>query len=196
LDLKPYETHIFALVKRESRLENILKWSELLEFDTLRLLYLFLVLEIISTRKIEETPKPDSLPELDVLEIIHTPTPRFSVFVSFEEALKYYNAKYEVIYKVMLKEIGPISLSILLKAMEDILDNLPPYFRKIQLNPDGTINQEAILKALWYHDFDQHIGDFLRGLEEVLYTEIFAVKKHLGVECEQQVLKWIKGIGN
>ena len=49
---------------------------------------------------------------------------------------------------------------------------------------------------MWYHDFDEHIGEFLRGLEEILYTEIYAVKKHLGVEYEQQVLKWISGIEN
>ena len=119
-----------------------------------------------------------------------------SSFNSFEEALRYYNLKYEIIYKVMLKEIGPISLSLLLKAVEDIMENLPSYFQKIQLNPDGTINEELLLKSVWYHDFDQHIGDFLRGLEEILFTEIYAVKKHLGVDYEQQVLKWINGIGS
>jgi hypothetical protein len=185
LDLKPYEIHVLTLVRQESKLEAILARSELLEFDTLRLLYLFLVLGIVSSRKNVgvKPPVPEAIP-------------RLSMFNSFEEALKYYNMKYEVIYKVMLKEIGPISLSLLLKAIEDIKDNLPPYFQKLQLNPDGTINEELFLKALWYHDFDRHVGDFLTALEEVLYTEIYTVKKHLGVEYEQQVLKWIRGIGN
>ncbi len=191
LDLKPYEIHVFDLVKRESSLEKILKWSELLESDTLRLLYLLLVLEIISTRKYEISSPRETFEGTG-----NTSTLRPCSFASFEEALKYYNAKYEFIYKVMLKEIGPISLSILLKSIEDILENLPSYFQKIHLNPDGTINEEIILKTLWYHDFDQHSGDFLRGLEEILYTEVFSVKKHLGVESEQQVLKWIKAIGN
>ncbi|NIM11818.1 MAG: DUF4388 domain-containing protein [Candidatus Aminicenantes bacterium] len=185
LDLKPYEIHVLTLVQQESKLEAILARSELLEFDTLRLLYLFLVLEIVSSQK-----------NAGIKPSVPSTIPRLSTFNSFEEALKYYNMKYEVIYKVMLKEIGPISLSLLLKAIEDIKDNLPSYFQKIQLNPDGTINEELLLKALWYHDFDQHIGDLLRALEEVLYTEIYTVKKHLGVEYEQQVLKWIRGIGN
>ena len=51
LDLKPYEIHVFDLVRRGSQLKDIIKRSELLEFDTLRLLFLFLILEIISTRK-------------------------------------------------------------------------------------------------------------------------------------------------
>ncbi|MCP5051420.1 MAG: DUF4388 domain-containing protein [bacterium] len=187
LDLKPYEIHVFDLVKREPELEKILHWSELLEFDTLRLLYLFLVMEIISTRRTVE--KPDTLPEMDY-------KPRLSTFTSFDEALRYYNLKYELIYKVMLKEIGPISHSLLLKAVEDIMENLPGYFQKVQFRSDGSIDEEMFLKNVWYHDFDEHIGEFLRGLEEILYTKIYAVKKHLGVEYEQQVLKWINGIGN
>lgn len=187
LALKPYEIHIFDLVRRCSSLDDILKWSELLEHDTLRLLYLFLVLEIVSTQK---APKKKELPPIQ-----QAPS-RLSAFNSFEEAIRYYNMKYEVIYKVMLKQIGPISHSLLLKAVEDIMDNLPSYFQKIQLKSDGTIDEEPILKAVWYHEFDQHIGDFLRALEEILYTEIYSVKKHLGVEYEQQVLKWISGVGS
>lgn len=187
MDLKPYEMHVFDLVKRNSNLENILKTSELLEFDTLRLLYLFLVVEVISTRRGFQETDPDSLRENVV---------GLSTFTSFDEALKHYNMKYELIYKTLSKEIGPIALSILLKAVEDIFENLPPYLQKIQLNPDGRIDEETVLKTLWYHDFDKNIGDFLRGLEEILYTEIYAVKKHLGTEYEQQVLKWINGIGN
>ncbi len=188
LNLKPYEIHVFDLVKREPRLGDILRWSELLELDTLRLLYFFLVLEIIATEKCLE--KSDTAPEIEAS------TSRLSSFTSFEEALRYYNLKYELIYKVMLKEIGPIALSLILKAVEDIMENLPPYFHKIHFNGDGSINEELFLKAVWYHDFNEHIRDFLRGLEEILYTEIYAVKKHLGVESEQQVLKWLNGIGN
>jgi hypothetical protein len=195
LDLKPYEIHVFDLVRRGPHMKDILKRSELLEFDTLRLLYLFLIIEVISPQKSTKTkekpgisPGKETWPEGRGINV--------STFNSFEEALRYYNMKYEIIYKLMLKEIGPISLSLLLKAVEDIMENLPSYFQKIQLNPDGTINEELILKSVWYHDFDGHIGEFLRGLEEILYTEIYAVKKHLGVEYEQQVLKWINGIGN
>jgi len=199
LELKPYEIHVFDLVRRWSKLEDILSHSELLEFHTYRILYLLLVLEIISTNPNIQTPQPDSFPEMenpDADIYPSHPTGRLSVFNSFDEALKYYNIRYEMIYKVMLKEIGPISISLLTRAIEDIRDNLPTYLQRVQLKPDGTIDEGLMSKALWYYDFNRHVGDFLRGLEEVLYTEIFAVKKHLGVEYEQQVLKWLKGIEN
>jgi hypothetical protein len=130
LDLKPYEIHVFDLVRRGPHMKDILKRSELLEFDTLRLLYLFLILEVISPQKSTKTkekpgisPGKDAWPEGRGINV--------STFNSFEEALRYYNMKYEIICKVMLKEIGPISLSLLLKAVEDIMENLPSYFQKI-----------------------------------------------------------------
>ena len=75
------------------------------------------------------------------------------------------------------------------------MENLPGYFQKVQLNPNGGINEE-LLKSVWYQDFDSHAGGFLRGLEEILYAEIYMVKKHLGVEQEQQVLKWLNKTGS
>ena len=185
MDLKPYEMHVFDLVKRNTSLEDIVKSSELLEIDTLRLLYLFLVVEVISTQQGSTECEPSTLPE-EVAGL--------STFTSFEEALKHYNLRYELIYKTLSKEIGPIALSILLKAIEDIMENLPTYLQKINLNADGRIDEGTVLKLLWYHDFEKNIGPFLRGLEEILYTEIYAVKRHLGTAYEQQVLKWINGI--
>ncbi len=189
LDLKPYEIHIFNLVKRESRLERILQSSELLEFDTMRILYLFLVLEIVSTEK----RAADSSLDREKEEEYAAP---LSTFKSFEEALKYYNMKYELIFKALSKEIGPIAMSILSRAVEDIMENLPSCLQKIKLNSDGSVNEELILKTLWYHDFDKNIAEFLKGLEEILYAEIYTVKKHLGEEFEQQILKWMNRIEN
>ncbi|MCK4765326.1 MAG: DUF4388 domain-containing protein [Candidatus Aminicenantes bacterium] len=187
LDLKPYEVHIYDLIKRESQVEKIVKSSELLEFDTLRILYFFLVLEILSTEKVKKKSEDDIQAAENSVSL--------SIFKSFEEALRFYNTKYELVYKVLSKEIGPISLSILSRAVEDIMENLPGYFQKVQLNPNGGINEE-LLKSVWYQDFDSHAGGFLRGLEEILYAEIYMVKKHLGVEQEQQVLKWLNKTGS
>jgi len=191
MDLKPYEIHVFDLVKRNSKLTDIITRSELLRFDTLRLLYLFLVVEVISTKPGVLEVEPPSISAVEMENVVG-----LSTFTSFEEALKHYNMKYELIYKTLSKEIGPIALSLLLKAIEDIMENLPTYFQKIQLNSDGRIDEDTVLKLVWYHDFDKNIGHFLKGLEEILYTEIYTVKKHLGIEYEQQVLKWINGIGN
>lgn len=187
IDLKPYEFHVFELTRKKTRLADILAASELLVEDTRKVLYIFWVLEIVSGEKPADGPSPGHDEQ-------YTLQPGF--FKSFEEAVRYYNTKYELIYKVLSKEIGPIALSILSRAVEDIIDNLPSHLKKVKLNADGSINEEAVLKSVWYFDFEKNIGEFLRGLEEILYAEIYTVKKHLGEEYEQHILKWMNRIGN
>jgi hypothetical protein len=187
LNLKPYELHIYDLIRKESRVEMVLRLSELLESDTLQILYTFYLLELISFERGKTKPFKDK----DHSSLICS-----NSFNSFEEALRHYNAKYELIYRVLLKEIGPISLSILFKAIEDICDNLPTYMQKVRFDTNGGIDKEVILKNLWYQDFENTKVDFLRSLEEILYAEIYVVKKHLGVDSEQQVLRWINNLGN
>lgn len=186
IGFKPYELHVLELIKRENKIEEILKKSELLEADTLRVIYLFSLLGIVSPQQAESTAQ-----ESETEGVVSC-----RLFNSFEEALKYYNMKYELIFRVLSKEIGPIAQSILSRAIEGIESSLPPYLRNVQLTAGGSIKKEKILKSLWYHDFDSYVGELLRGLEEILYAEIYSVKKHLGVEYEQQILKWIQSTGN
>lgn len=192
MDLKPYELHVLQLVEKESSIKKILKMSELLKFETLRVLYMFMVLEVLSNEKIELPLKRSFDPSgrKPVFSEEDGVIPN-STFVSFDEALEYFNLKYEMIYKILSKEIGPIALSILSKSIEDISEKLPFFLKKVSLKPDGSVQKTPILKSVWYYDFEQYIGQFVKGLEEILYAEIYAVKKHLGIEYEQQILKWI-----
>ncbi|MCK4835906.1 MAG: hypothetical protein KAT17_04680 [Candidatus Aminicenantes bacterium] len=193
LYLKPYEIHIIDLVEKESSVKEIIRKSELLKFDTLRILFTLLVLETISNEKIEiplrrrfDHPLRKRAYSPEQEGIIPG-----SSFLSFDEALAYFNIKYEMIYKILSKEIGPIALSILSKAIEDISEKLPFFLKKVSLDSYGSVKKNPILKSVWYYDVDQYIGEFVKGLEEILYAEIYAVKKHLGINYEQQILKWI-----
>jgi hypothetical protein len=192
MNLKPYELHILQLVENESSVKKILKMSELLKFDTLRILYMLMVLDVISNEKIELPLKRSFDPSGRKTTFSEEDgVVRNSTFISFDEALEYFNMKYEMIYKILSKEIGPIALSILSKSIEDISEKLPFFLKKVTLKTDGSVQKTPILKSVWYYDFEQYIGQFVKGLEEILYAEIYAVKKHLGIEYEQQILKWI-----
>jgi hypothetical protein len=192
MDLKPYELHVLQMAEKESGIKKILKMSELLKFDTLRVLYMFMVLDVLSPEKIELPVKRSFDPSgRKTVFSEEQGVIRNSTFISFDEALEYFNLKYEMIYKILSKEIGPIALSILSKSIEDISDKLPFFLKKVALKPDGSVQKTPILKSVWYYDFEQYIGQFVKGLEEILYAEIYAVKKHLGIEYEQQILKWI-----
>ena len=71
-----------------------------------------------------------------------------------------------------------------------------PFAAYLEIRADGRLEERSILKGVWHEDFAGSGGEFLRGLEEILYAEIFAVKRHLGKEYESQILQWIRNPGN
>ncbi len=191
LNLKPYELHILKIIQKEHIVKNIIFKSELLRIDTLKLLDVFITMKIITNNK-DNVIEADKIKNKQENKIsTNNKASGLTSFVSFSEALKYYNTKYELIYKVFSKEIGPIALSILQKSINDILDNLPNYFQKIKWNDNGTINEEHLLKLLYHKDFQENIREFLTGLDEILYSGIYTIRKNISPEKEKVVLKWI-----
>ncbi len=192
LNLKPYEIHILKLIKKDQIVKSIINNSELLRFDTLKLIDLFLTMKIITNNK--ELGTEGDLKKAKKQKKFVNENEKISgatSFVSFAEALKFYNNKYELIYKVFSKEIGPIALSILQKSITDISENLPIYLQKIKWNGNGTIQEESLLKSVYHKDFQENIKEFLTGLEEILYAGIYTIRKNISPEKEQTILKWI-----
>jgi hypothetical protein len=179
--LKPYEAHILSLAAEGAPLSEIIARSELLRFDTLKILYGLLKLEYICDR---QQPARQPTPT----GACHFPT----TFTSFEDILKYYNVKLEYIYRILSKEIGPVAQSILFEAITTILESIPACFHNLEITSDGRIEEKSILKSIWYDNFEEHSNEFLKGLEEILYAEIYAVKRHLGKEHEKLILQWIR----
>lgn len=183
--LRPYEAHVLSLVGDATPLEQVVHQSELLRFDTLKVLYLLLKLGLICDRR-----QPARQPTPNVVHNLPT------TFTSFEETLHYYNGKFEYIFRVLSKEIGPVAHSILSDSITAILESIPPCFQELQLRPDGRVDEKSIMKSIWYENFADNSNEFLRGLEEILYSEIYAVKRHLGKDHEKSILRWIRESGN
>ena len=184
-ELKPFETHILSLAAEGTPLSEIVAKSELLRFDTLKIIYSLLKLGLLCDRQ----------------QPMRQPTPNaarhFSTtFTSFEEILRYYNGKFEYIYRVLSKEIGPVAQSILFEAIITIMESIPACFHNLEITSEGRIEEKSILKSIWYENFEEHSNEFLKGLEEILYAEIYAVKRHLGKEHEKLILQWIRDPGN
>ena len=183
--LKPFEDHVLSLVREATPLAEIITRSELLRFDTMKIIYGLLRLGLLSDR---QQPSRQLAPN----PAGHVPT----TFTSFEDTLKYYNGKFEYIYRVLSKEIGPVAQTILFDAITAIMESIPACFHKLEITAEGRIDAQSILKSIWYENFEEHSNEFLKGLEEILYAEIFAVKRHLGKEHEKLILQWIREPGN
>lgn len=183
--LKPHEAHVLSLVSSATPLDEVLAHSELLRFDTLKILYALRRLGMVCDRPQPHRARtPHSLPG--------APT----TFTSFDEALQHYNSKLEYIYRVLSKEIGPVAHAILTDAITAVLDSIPSCFQGVEMRHNGRIDEKSILKSVWYGNFTEAGGEFLRGLDEILYAEIYAVKRHLGKEQETLLLQWIRKPGN
>lgn len=183
--LKPHEAHVLSLVREATPLDEVLARSELLRADTLKVLYALRTLGMVCDRpQPGRAQTPHSLPS--------PPT----TFTSFDEALQHYNTRFEYIYRVLSKEIGPVAHAILADAITAILDSIPPCFQGVEIRANGRVDDKSILKSVWYENFAEASGEFLRGLDEILYAEIYAVKRHLGKEHETLLLQWIRKPGN
>ncbi len=183
--LKPFEAHVLSLVADTTPLSEVIARSELLRFDTLKIVYCLLKLGWLCDRR-----QPTRQPTPSAAAYVPT------TFTSFEDTLQYYNRKFEYIYRVLSKEIGPIAQSILFEAITAISESIPPCFHSLEITGAGHIEPKSILKSIWYENFEEHSNEFLKGLEEILYAEIYAVKRHLGKEHEKVILQWIREPGN
>jgi len=181
----PYEKHVLELCMKYRNLDRVVEKSELKNEDTLKYVYFFYLIDVLSTEKISEPPERQAKDHLSANIF----------FSSYEEALKHYNLKFEMIFKILSKEIGPVAASILSKSIDDIRENLPVYLKGAEIDKNGSLIDRKILKKVWYHDYETHSSEFVRGLEELLYAQIYAVKKNLGLDYENQILKWLNGTG-
>jgi len=183
--LKPFEAHVLALATAGSTPAGIIVKSELLRFETLKILYSLLKLGFLCDRQQPLRQPPHSA-------VLHIPT----TFTSFEDILQYYNRKFEYIYRVLSKEIGPVAQTILFEAITAVMESIPACFHSLEITAEGRIEAKSILKSIWYERFEEHSNEFLKGMEEILYAEIFAVKRHLGKDHEKMILQWIREPGN
>jgi hypothetical protein len=183
--LKPHEAHVLSLVSDGCEVDEVVRRSELLRFNTLKVLYALRRLGLVCDSRQPARPATPSA-------AFKTPT----TFTSFEETLQYYNDRFEYIYRVLSKEIGPVAQSILSDSITAILESIPPCFHSLEIRPDGRVDEKSVLKSIWYENFEENSSEFLRGLEEILYAEIYAVKRHLGKDHERLILRWIREPGN
>jgi hypothetical protein len=185
LNLMPYERHVIDLLEKYHQLDMIVKQSELLPVDTKRMLAVLGMMGIISETRDARTGASD--PGESTVTV---------PFSSFDEALRHYNTLLEMICKMLKKEIGPIAMTIYQNTLDEIRDTLPGPFKKAELTSDGRISEQLLQKTIWSGDMKKRLGDFVAALDEILYAQIYAVRKNLGNEHEQQVLRWVRGDRN
>jgi len=179
LNLDLTELYLFQIIQDKKSLNEILEVSELGTEETKKRIYRLLALGVLGIPKNKSMLKShQELTQADLLKII-----------------KAFNEKCSYIFKYTSKEIGPVALNLLKKTIDDIRIQLPPQLRHIELDIDGNMKTDSILKINPIKAPDKDHKEILRGLNEILVAELFTVKKSLGNEHESILVKNLQKVG-
>lgn len=106
-----------------------------------------------------------------------------------------FNDKCSYIFRYISKELGPVALSVLDKALDEVRPRLAPPLQSLELRDDGRVELKPFpLMALSAPQPDSR-RHLIGLLNDVLVAEVLAVKKTLGNDHEASVVRNLDRIG-
>lgn len=178
--LASHEKYLLGLIGSGKTLGEICQKSDLGDKETRRILFALCSLELAGTapqKGANQKPPADYSPaEIDRL---------FGAF----------NDKCSYIFKYISKELGPVALNVLEKALEEVKSRLDPALQSLDINADGRIELKSYLKMNLSHSSEAGRRSLLRSLDEILAVEVLAVKRTLGDGHESILVKNLEKVG-
>lgn len=174
--LEPYEEHVLNLVDGERSVVEICRDSEIGDNETLKVLYALLAIGVVrgKGRKVH-TLDQDFVPEDTVTTLLNS-----------------FNGMYGLVFRHMVKEVGPIAENVLEKYLGGLRDQRKEVFAGVKLQKDGTLDAAAIERNLNRFPEEERRARLVDGLNELLYAELLAVKRTLGAEHEATLIKALR----
>lgn len=179
LRLAPHERYLLNLLRSASRLEDLYRESHLGKVETQRVLYSFLQLGLVGPA--QGRNKPRSQPERLAGET--------------EKVWAEFNDKCSYVYKYISKEIGPVGVNVLEKAIDEVRARFGPPLQNLELRADGRIDLRPMPFLPYPLSAEDSRRLFLRLLNEILVAEVLAVKKTLGNAHEATLIRNLERIG-
>jgi len=112
-----------------------------------------------------------------------------------DRLLGLFNAKCAYIFKHISKEVGPVALPLVGKALDEIRGRLDPAFQTAVLKPDGRLELKSLLPVKANIVGDECRRSMLRSMDEILAAEVLVVKRTLGPEQEATLVRSLEKIG-
>jgi len=164
----PHEEYLLYLFTHLQNLKSVYKHSEMSTKDTQKVIFTFLSLGLFAFSQTKR--KKHSLTDFSHAELV-------TILTAF-------NKKWLFVFKYISKELGPVALNILEKSLEETKTKLSPLFQSVKLQPNGNIDTNSVLKAKFNFSSQGTKQTLLTGLNEIIVSEVLAVKKTLGDEHE------------
>jgi hypothetical protein len=175
----PHEKHVLRMLRQSPRLGDLYALSQTGKRETQKAVFTFLTLGLAGVSPAAGAAKAP-------LELSSA---------GLEKIWSGFNDKCSYIFKYISKEIGPVGLSVLEKALEEVRVRLAPPFGGLELKADGRVEFGPFpLRSLPLVN-EETRKNFIRLLNEVLVAEVLAVKKALGNAHEAAVIRSLEKMG-
>jgi hypothetical protein len=177
--LNPPERYIWKLIKSSDNLGQLYETCVLGKRHTQKILFTLLSLGLISfsQEKMSEVSPPQHAQ------------------ISLQKIWGSFNKKFSYIYKYISKELGPVAFNLMEKSLEETRPHLSSLLKEIKFDSGGRMVMDSNLKTSLTYANSETRMNLLRDLNEILISEILAVKKNLGHEHEAILINNLERIG-
>jgi len=178
--LLPHERYVLSLVNGRRTVSEIAKLSELGDSSTRTILALLFLVGCTRQGRSENVDTG--------------PIPAESTGTDVRAILRAYNEMFAFLHGYMIKEVGPIAEHVLEKYLREVRESNQALFNRVALGKDGTLSEDALSRNLHLLRGKNRQETLISGLNEFLYSELLAVKRTLGADHEEIVVRHLKDL--
>lgn len=177
--LSPAEKHVQRLLRESPRLGDLYAGSQIGKREARRAVWALLALGLADVPRSAGLGKAPADPPAGGPE---------RTWADFSDKCAY-------IFKYISKEIGPVALNVLEKALDEVRPRLAPPLQSLELRADGRVDLKPFPVAALNSLPSDGRRAFHDVLSEILVAEVLAVKKTLGNDHEAAVVRGLERIG-
>ena len=180
LELDPHERHVIDFADGKRAISEICQESEIGEAETRKVLHSFLAVGVLKSRGPKQAPLD---PTLDGGQ-------------DYSSVVELYNEMFRRLFRHMSDEVGPIAEIILEKYLKELKERPGSLFERVRLRQDGALDPAQIERNLQRIPDDTRRDQLISSLNELLYSELLAVKRTLGASHESQLIQLFREMQN
>jgi len=176
LALEPHERYVLKLIDGERSLAEVVRASEIGRAESLRVIFLLFSTGYLKMRA-HQAPAAQPRDE-ETLPLIRR-----------------YNEMFAFLHSYLVKEVGPIGEAILSRYLLDQKKQQPALLGEQNLGRDGTLDERLLQKSLRNLGNGSGSDLLLDGLNELLYSELLAIRRTLGPHHEGRAVQGLRELG-
>jgi len=180
VELEAHERHVLRLIDGQRTIAEICTESEIGEAETRKVMHAFLAIAALKSLGPRQAALTKNVVEGDALASV----------------VDLYNEMYRHLFRHMSEEVGPIAEIILEKYLKELKERPGSLFEKVRLQQDGALDPLQVERNLQRVPEPERRDQLVSGLNELLYSELLAVKRTLGASHESQLISVFREMQN